>query len=109
MKRYLSALAVMATLAAATPAMADTLLVDRAREKPAGALPVRGKGREGGQGHSGATSEHPRPGGGQKRQCPPITRGVSPHFPVSCEKKRVIDVGATRAPQNKTGQNPPIR
>ena len=43
MKRYLSALAVMATLAAATPALADTLLVDRAREKPAGALPVRGQ------------------------------------------------------------------
>ncbi|MBJ7517234.1 MAG: hypothetical protein JHC82_13790, partial [Stenotrophomonas sp.] len=43
MKRYLMSLAVLATLAAATPALADTLLIDRAADKPAGALPVRGQ------------------------------------------------------------------
>ena len=97
MKRYLSALAVMATLAAATPALADTLLVDRAREKPAGALPVRGQSMQQVQAQFGAPSEQLQPRGGQKRQWPTINRWVYPQFTVYFEKQKVIDVVANQA------------
>ena len=102
MKRYLSALAVMATLAAATPALADTLLVDRAREKPAGALPVRGQSMQQVQAQFGAPSEQLQPRGGQKRQWPT-------QFTVYFEKQKVIDVVANQADPNEIGPKPPIR
>lgn len=109
MKRYLSALAVMATLAAATPALADTLLVDRAREKPAGALPVRGQSMQQVQAQFGAPSEQLQPRGGQKRQWPTINRWVYPQFTIYFEKQKVIDVVANQADPNEIGPKPPIR
>ena len=43
MKQTIRALALTAAIIAApTTAMADTLLIERAQEKPAGALPARG-------------------------------------------------------------------
>ena len=87
MKRYLSALAVMATLAAATPALADTLLVDRAREKPAGALPVRGQSMQQVQAQFGAPSEQLQPRG-QKRQWPTINRWVYRSSPSTSRSRR---------------------
>ena len=109
MKRYLSALAVMATLAAATPALADTLLVDRAREKPAGAQPVRGQSMQQVQAQFGAPNEQLQPRGGQKRQWPTINRWVYPQFTVYFERDRVIDAVLNQANATETGPRPAIR
>ncbi|AWH32929.1 hypothetical protein [Stenotrophomonas sp. SAU14A_NAIMI4_8] len=109
MKRYLSTLAVLATLAAATPALADTLLIDRAREKPSTALPVRGQSMQQVQSQFGAPSEQLQPRGGQKRQWPTIHRWVYPQFTVYFEKQKVIDVVANQADPNEIGPKPPIR
>ena len=98
----------MATLAAATPALADTLLVDRAREKPAGALPVRGQSMQQVQAQFGAPASSCSRAGGQKRQWPTINRWVYPQFTVYFEKQKVIDVVANQADERKSAK-PPIR
>ncbi|GAB3046038.1 hypothetical protein [Stenotrophomonas tumulicola] len=109
MKRYLYTMAVMAALAAAAPALADTLLVDRAAGKPAGALPVRGQSMQQVQDRFGAPSEQLDPRGGQKRQWPTINRWVYPQFTVYFEKQKVIDVVANKAAPNEIGPRPAIR
>lgn len=109
MKRYLFSLAVMATLATATPALADTLLIDRAADKPAIALPVRGQSMQQVQSQFGAPAEQMDPRGGQKRQWPTINRWVYPQFTVYFEKQKVIDVVANKAAPNEIGPKPPIR
>ncbi|QNR96056.1 hypothetical protein ICJ04_10840 [Stenotrophomonas sp. 169] len=109
MKRCLMSLAVMATLAAATPVLADTLLVDRAAEKPGIALPVRGQSMQQVQSQFGAPAEQLDARGGQKRQWPTINRWVYPQFTVYFEKQKVIDVVANKAAPNEIGPKPPIR
>ena len=88
MKRYLSALAVMATLAAATPALADTLLVDRAREKPAGALPVRGQSMQQVQAQFGAPSEQRSRVAGRSGNGRPSTAGCTRSSPSTSRSRR---------------------
>ena len=109
MKRYLKSLAVLATLAAASPALADTLLIDRAAEKPAVALPLRGQSMAQVQGQFGAPAEQLDARGGQKRQWPTINRWVYPQFTVYFERQKVIDVVANKAAPNEIGPKPPIR
>ena len=109
MKYTIHALTLIAALAAAPAAMADTLLIDRAQEKPAGALPVRGQSMQQVEASFGAPQERLQPRGGQKRQWPTINRWVYPAFTVYFEKQRVIDVVANRASPNETGPKPPIR
>ncbi len=109
MKQTFHALTLIAALVAAPVAMADTLLVDRAQEKPAGALPTRGETMQRVEARFGAPQERLEPRGGQKQQWPTINRWVYPAFTVYFEKQRVIDVVANRASPNETGPKPPIR
>ena len=109
MKHRLLCLAALATLATAVPALADTLLVDRAAERPALALPTRGQSMQQVQSLYGAPAEQLDPRGGQKRQWPTINRWVYPQFTVYFEKQKVIDVVANKAAPNEIGPRPPIR
>ncbi|WP_372158337.1 hypothetical protein ACCP96_09345 [Xanthomonas campestris pv. fici] len=90
-------------------ASADTLLVDRAQQKPAAALPLRGESMSQVEGRYGAPQEKLDPRGGQKRQWPTIHRWVYPAFTVYFEKSKVIDVVANKADANEIGPKPPIR
>ncbi|KGK58319.1 hypothetical protein FHR53_002925 [Xanthomonas arboricola] len=90
-------------------ASADTLLVDRAQQKPAAALPLRGDSMSQVEGRYGAPTEKLDPRGGQKRQWPTIHRWVYPAFTVYFEKSKVIDVVANKADANEIGPKPPIR
>ncbi|ATS21495.1 hypothetical protein PK69_14915 [Xanthomonas phaseoli pv. phaseoli] len=90
-------------------ASADTLLVDRAQQKPAAALPLRGESMSQVEGRYGAPQEKLDPRGGQKRQWPTIHRWAYPAFTVYFEKSKVIDVVANKADANEIGPKPPIR
>ena len=110
MKHTIHALTlIVAAFVAAPAAMADTLLIDRAQEKPAGALPVRGQSMQQVEASFGAPQERLQPRGGQKQQWPTINRWVYPEFVVYFEKNRVIDVVANRAGPQEVGPKPPIR
>ncbi len=110
MKQTIRALALTAAIIAApTTALADTLLIERAQEKPAGALPARGESMGQVQARFGAPQERLEPRGGQKRQWPTINRWVYPAFTVYFEKQRVIDVVANQAGPDEIGPKPPIR
>ncbi len=110
MKQTIRALALTAAIIAApTTALADTLLIERAQEKPAGALPARGASMGQVQARFGAPQERLEPRGGQKRQWPTINRWVYPAFTVYFEKQRVIDVVANQAGPDEIGPKPPVR
>ncbi|MPS35618.1 hypothetical protein GXB84_04765 [Stenotrophomonas acidaminiphila] len=110
MKQTIRALALSAAIIAApTTALADTLLIERAQEKPAGALPARGESMGQVQARFGAPQERLEPRGGQKRQWPTINRWVYPAFTVYFEKQRVIDVVANQAGPDEIGPKPPVR
>jgi hypothetical protein len=109
MKQTFQTLTLITALIAAPSAMADTLLIDRAQEKPASALPARGETASQVEARFGAPQERLEPRGGQKRQWPTINRWVYPAFTVYFEKQRVIDVVANQAAPNEIGPKPPIR
>ncbi|HEX7991615.1 MAG TPA: hypothetical protein VF513_15820 [Stenotrophomonas sp.] len=109
MKQTLKILGLIAVLAAAPAAYADTLLIERAQEKPAQAIPARGQSMAEVEARFGAPSERLDPRGGQKRQWPTINRWVYPAFTVYFEKQRVIDVVARQASPDEVGPKPPIR
>ena len=112
MKRHLSALPAIALLAAVLAtgsATAETLLVDRANEKPAMSLPVHGQSMGQVESQYGAPQQKLDPRGGQKRQWPTINRWFYPAFTVSFEKQKVIAVVANQAGANEIGPKPPIR
>ena len=109
MKYTIHALTLIAALAAAPAAMADTLLIDRAQEKPAETLPVRGQSMQQVEARFGAPQERLEPRGGQKQQWPTINRWVYPNFTVYFEKNKVIDVVANQASGDEIGPKPPIR
>lgn len=109
MKQLFQALTLTALLGGAPAAMADTLLIDRAQEKPAGALPARGDTAQQVEARFGAPLERLEPRGGQKRQWPTINRWVYPAFTVYFERQRVIDVVANQASPGEVGPKPPIR
>ena len=102
-------LILLAALAVCGGAQADTLLVDRAAQKPAVAVPARGLSMGEVEARFGAPQQKLEPRGGQKQQWPTINRWVYPAFTVYFEKQRVIDVVANRASPNETGPKPPIR
>ncbi|OEY99225.1 MULTISPECIES: hypothetical protein [Stenotrophomonas] len=108
MKRYLSTLPLLALLACAS-VHADTLLIDRTKEQPTTAVPVRGQTASQVQAAFGEPSERLDPRGGQKRQWPTINRWVYPQFTVYFEKSKVIDVVVNKADSNEVGPRPPIR
>lgn len=93
----------------AAPAMADTLLVDRAQAKSQVALPARGATTAQVQARYGAPSQKLEPRGGQKRQWPTINRWVYPDFTVYFERDRVIDAVLNQASTTEVGPKPAIR
>ena len=109
MNRRLYAVPLSALLCFAGAASADTLLIDRAQEKPAVALPVRGQTAADVEARFGAPQERLEPRGGQKRQWPVINRWVYAGFTVYFEQNRVIDVVANQAGPEEIGPKPPIR
>jgi hypothetical protein len=109
MNRRAYAIPLFALLCFAGAASADTLLIERAQEKPATALPMRGQSAAQVEASFGAPQQKLEPRGGQKRQWPVIHRWVYPAFTVYIEKTRVIDVVANQAGQEEIGPKPPIR
>lgn len=109
MNRRFLAVPMLVLLLSAGAASADTLLIERAQEKPAVALPVRGQTAAAVEAAFGAPQQKLEPRGGQKRQWPVIHRWVYPAFTVYFEKNRVIDVVANQASPDEIGPKPPIR
>ncbi len=103
------AITLFALLCCADSTRADTLLIQRAQEKPAQALPARGLTGAEVEARFGAPSEKLEPRGGQKNQWPVIHRWAYPAFTVYFEKNRVIDVVANQASPQEIGPKPPIR
>ena len=99
----------MALMGISASAYAETLLVDRAQQKPAAALPLRGDSMGHVESRYCAPQEKLDPRGGQKRQWPTIHRWVYPAFTVYFEKSKVIDVVANQADADEIGPKPPIR
>jgi hypothetical protein len=95
-------------LAFATPAAADTLLVDRAQVSTI-PMPTRGMSMQQVEARFGAPDSRLDPRGGQKRQWPTIHRWVYPQFTVYFERDRVIDAVANQASPTETGPKPAIR
>ena len=109
MKHTIHALTLACLLGAAPAALADTLLIERAQERPATPLPARGQTMGQVEARFGAPQERLEPRGGQKHQWPTINRWVYPAFTVYFEKQRVIDVVARQASPDEVGPKPPIR
>ena len=109
MNHRLLVVPMFALLCCAGIASADTLLIERAQEKPAIALPVRGQTAADVEARFGAPQQKLEPRGGQKSQWPVINRWVYAGFTVYFEKNRVIDVVATQASPDEIGPKPPIK
>ena len=107
MSRRVLVLPLIALLGLSGPALADTLLIERAQETPA-AAPVRGQTAADVEARFGAPQQKLEPRGGQKRQWPTINRWVYPGYTVYFERTRVIDVVLTKAQPTEVGPKPPI-
>jgi len=103
------AMPLVALLAFAGLASAETLLVDRVHQEPKMAMPVRGTSMAQVQARFGAPAERLDPRGGQKHQWPTINRWSYPAFIVYFEKNKVIDAVANKADADEIGPKPPIR
>jgi outer membrane protein assembly factor BamE (lipoprotein component of BamABCDE complex) len=103
------ALPLVALLAFASVASAETLLVDRVHQEPASAMPRRGMTMAQVQAQFGAPAERLDPRGGQKHQWPTINRWTYPAFTVYFEKNKVIDAVANKADADEIGPKPAIR
>lgn len=99
----------LAVLAFAGAAAAETLLIERVQEANRSTLPVRGQSMAQVEARYGAPSERMAPRGGQKHQWPTINRWVYPAFTVYFEKSKVIDVVVNQAGPDEIGPKPPIR
>ncbi|CAG4972887.1 MAG: hypothetical protein LOX98_11235 [Lysobacter sp.] len=108
MKTSIAALPLIALLAVAGTASAETLLIERVQHEPAASLPLRGQSMAQVEARFGAPAERMDPRGGQKSQWPTINRWAYPEFTVYFEKNRVIDVVANKATTAEIGPKPPI-
>ena len=108
MKTSIAALPLIALLAVAGTASAETLLIERVQHEPAAGLPLRGQSMAQVEARFGAPAERMDPRGGQKSQWPTINRWAYPEFTVYFEKNRVIDVVANKATTAEIGPKPPI-
>lgn len=102
-------LPLLALLALAGTASAETLLVDRVHQENKAAMPARGMTMGQVQARFGTPSARLDPRGGQKHQWPTINRWTYPGFVVYFEKTKVIDAVATQATPTETGPKPAIR
>ena len=108
MKTSIAALPLIALLAVAGTASAETLLIERVQHESAASLPLRGQSMAQVETRFGAPAERMDPRGGQKSQWPTINRWSYPEFTVYFEKNRVIDVVANKATTAEIGPKPPI-
>ncbi len=109
MFRRFRAVPLLALLAFAGAAAAETLLIERVREEPSSAVPTRGMTTAQVEARFGAPSERLDPRGGEKRQWPTIQRWLYPAFTVYFEQDKVIDAVANQAGETEIGPKPPIR
>ena len=109
MKTSIAALPLIALLAVAGTASAETLLIERVQHEPAASLPLRGQSMAQVEARFGAPAERMDPRGGQKSQWPTINRWAYPEFTVYFEKDKVIDAVETKASPGEVGPKPPIR
>ena len=109
MKTSIAALPLIALLAVAGTASAETLLIERVQHEPAASLPLRGQSMAQVEARFGAPAERMDPRGGQKSQWPTINRWSYPAFVVYFEKNKVIDAVAIQADATETAPKPPIR
>ena len=105
----LRALPLLAVLALAGTASAETLLIDRVQQEPMAFMPVRGMTMEQVKARFGEPAERLDPRGGQKLQWPTINRWSYPAFTVYFEKNKVIDAVANKADETEIGPKPPVR
>lgn len=102
-------LPLLALLALAGTASAETLLVDRVHQENKAAMPAHGMTMAQVQARYGAPSQKLDPRGGQKHQWPTINRWSYPGFVVYFEKNKVINAVAIQATPSETGPKPAIR
>lgn len=98
----------LSLLLACSPAVAETLLIERVQEETA-ALPARGLTMAQVEARYGAPADRLDPRGGQKRQWPVIHRWSYPNFVVYFEKNKVIDAVARKSDAQEIGPKPPIQ
>lgn len=98
-----------ALLAAAGPASADVLLIERVQAQSQVALPDRGMSMAQVEQRFGAPGERLDARGGQKSDWPTINRWVYPQFTVYFERDRVINAVLNQAAPNEIGPKPAIR
>jgi hypothetical protein len=108
-RRLLRTVPLLALLAVAGAAHAETLLIERVQEEAAAALPARGMSMAQVEARFGAPSQRLDPRGGQKPQWPTINRWSYPAFTVYFEKDKVIDAVANQAGPTEIGPKPPVR
>ena len=106
MKTSIAALPLIALLAVAGTASAETLLIERVQHEPAASLPLRGQSMAQVEARFGAPAERMDPRGGQKSQWPTINRWSYPAFTVYFERDKVIDVVVAKASPNEIGPKP---
>ena len=99
----------LALLAFAGGASAETLLIDRVQQENKAAMPTRGMTMAQVEARFGAPADRLDPRGGQKRQWPTINRWSYPGFTVYFEKSKVIDAVANKADDTEVGPKPAIR
>lgn len=109
MNARIAAIPMLALLALAGAASAETLLIERVQEENKAAMPGRGETMAQVEARYGAPAERLDPRGGQKRQWPTINRWVYPNFTVYFERSRVIDVVANKAGAEEIGPKPPVK
>ena len=94
------------TLAFATPAKADRLLIERAQAGETANLPTRGLSMAEVEARFGTPQQKLEPRGGQSAAWPVIHRWVYPEFTVYFERSRVIDAVLNRAAPLEQGPAP---
>jgi hypothetical protein len=109
MNLRMHAVPLLALLAVAGGAAAETLLIERVQEENKAAMPARGMGMADVEARFGAPADRLDPRGGQKPQWPTIHRWTYPSFVVYFEKNKVIDAVAIQADATEAGPKPPIR
>jgi hypothetical protein len=98
----------LALLAFAGAASAETLLIERVQQENKATMPTRGMTMAQVEARFGAPADRLDPRGGQKRQWPTINRWSYPGFTVYFEKSKVIDAVANKADETEIGPKPAI-
>ena len=95
-------------LQAPSPALADTLLIDRVKKQQGLPLPTRGTNMRQVEAQFGAPQHKHAPvaGPNNRRVNPPITRWVYPNFTVYFEHSHVINAVVNKASEAEVGPKP---